>query len=400
MVSESARCECDAQRSPIAKQAAITESAITMNDVGRVEGGGRLPVLDGLRGWGALFVLFYHVFSSGLRITPESGEFLRHLLPFNGPYAVMIFFVVSGVSLSVGYLGRFDNGILIKSAAARYFRLAIPILAVSLSVHVSMILGLLSPSADRLAPFANTLNFETSIAHVLRFSLYDVFFKYSPHWTYAGPLWTMSVELIGSFLLFAVLFTAVRTRHALLVISLVAVLMIAMADTETLLLYSLFLLGAVIAGAIQRRWIQRIPPALSITLLVIGIAAPAILHPAFDRWNIAATVALTVGCMASRPANLMLSCSLSRKLGEISFPLYLVHGPVMVFVGEPLVRNFGDSVPSKIAINLGVIFLSLIAALPMVSVNKVAIKVARGVGDYAASIASTLQGRIRRSARA
>lgn len=371
-----------------------------MNDVGRVEGGGRLPVLDGLRGWGALFVLFYHVFSSGLRITPESGEFLRHLLPFNGPYAVMIFFVVSGVSLSVGYLGRFDNGILIKSAAARYFRLAIPILAVSLSVHVSMILGLLSPSADRLAPFANTLNFETSIAHVLRFSLYDVFFKYSPHWTYAGPLWTMSVELIGSFLLFAVLFTAVRTRHALLVISLVAVLMIAMADTETLLLYSLFLLGAVIAGAIQRRWIQRIPPALSITLLVIGIAAPAILHPAFDRWNIAATVALTVGCMASRPANLMLSCSLSRKLGEISFPLYLVHGPVMVFVGEPLVRNFGDSVPSKIAINLGVIFLSLIAALPMVSVNKVAIKVARGVGDYAASIASTLQGRIRRSARA
>lgn len=371
-----------------------------MNDVGRIGDGGRLPVLDGLRGWAALFVLLYHVFTSGLAVTQESGAFLRHLLPFNGPYAVMIFFAVSGVSLSIGYLARFDNGLLIKSAAARYFRLAIPILAISLGVHFAMVLGLLTPSADRLAPFANTLNFEPSIAHVLRFSLYDVFFKYSPHWTYAGPLWTMSVELIGSFLLFAVLFTAVRTRHALLVISLVAVLMIAMAHTDTLRLYSLFLFGAAIAGAIQRGWIQRIPPALSITLIVIGIAAPALLHPAFDRWSVAATVALTLGCIASRPVNAILSCILSRRLGELSFPLYLVHGPVMVFVGEPLVRNFGGSVPSKIAIDLGVIFLSVIAALPMVSVNKVAIKVSRGVGNYAASIASTLQERIRRSARA
>jgi len=167
------------------------------------------------------------------------------------------------------------------------------------------------------------------------------------------------------------------------------------AHTDTLRLYSLFLFGAVIAGAIQRGWIQRIPPALSITLLAIGIAAPALLHPAFDHWNIAATVALTLGCIASRPVNLMLSCDLSRKLGDISFPLYLVHGPVMVFVGDPLVRNFGDSVPSKIVINLGVIVLSLIAALPMVSVNKFAREVSREFGDYAASIVSTLQGRIR-----
>lgn len=62
----------------------------------------RLPVLDGLRGWGAIFVLLFHVFSEGLPVTAESGAFLRLLLPFSGLYAVLVFLVVSGISLSYG----------------------------------------------------------------------------------------------------------------------------------------------------------------------------------------------------------------------------------------------------------------------------------------------------------
>lgn len=54
-----------------------------------------------------------------------------------------------------------------------------------------------------------------------------------------------------------------------------------------------------------------------------------------------ATVALTFGCIGIKPANRFLSCHFSRLLGRISFPVYLVHGPILVLIGEPLIRNFG-----------------------------------------------------------
>jgi peptidoglycan/LPS O-acetylase OafA/YrhL len=84
----------------------------------------RLPVLDGLRGWGAIFVLLFHVFCEGLPVTAESGAFLRLLLPFSGLYAaVLVFFVVSGISLSYGYFKERQVEKLIAAAGSRYFRL-------------------------------------------------------------------------------------------------------------------------------------------------------------------------------------------------------------------------------------------------------------------------------------
>ncbi|WP_152564497.1 hypothetical protein [Neorhizobium vignae] len=97
-------------------------------------------------------MVLYHVFSEGLPVTAASGEFLRHLLPFNGPFAVLIFFTVSGISLSIGYLATHDNSILIANAASRYFRLAIPILALCLAVHAAIEFGLLAPADQRMAP--------------------------------------------------------------------------------------------------------------------------------------------------------------------------------------------------------------------------------------------------------
>lgn len=65
----------------------------------------------------------------------------------------------------------------------------------------------------------------------------------------------------------------------------------------------------------------------------------------------------------------------SRLLGRISFLLYLVHGPILVLIGEPLVRNFGETAQSKLTIGI-----CMIAALPMISVNKLAIQISRFFG--------------------
>src|SRR6202022_3314040 len=60
----------------------------------------RLRFLDGLRGWGAVVVLLFHVFSEGLPIDATIGDRLKYFIPFNGMMAVFVFFVVSGFSLS------------------------------------------------------------------------------------------------------------------------------------------------------------------------------------------------------------------------------------------------------------------------------------------------------------
>jgi uncharacterized membrane protein len=83
----------------------------------------RLKFLDGLRGWGAVFVLLYHVCSEGLPIDPVFGDRLKYFIPFSGTLAVLIFFVVSGFSLSVRYLSDGDIRSWSKIAAGRYLRL-------------------------------------------------------------------------------------------------------------------------------------------------------------------------------------------------------------------------------------------------------------------------------------
>lgn len=94
---------------------------------------GRITFLDGLRGWGALFVLFYHLFVEIYPVTADARGQLFRLLPFNGGVAVMTFFIVSGFSLSVAYRRKGDRAILVKSLAGRYFRLTILLASVACS---------------------------------------------------------------------------------------------------------------------------------------------------------------------------------------------------------------------------------------------------------------------------
>ena len=81
----------------------------------------RLAFLDGIRGWGAMVVLMFHLFvDQGLRAKPGAGQ-LIHFFFLNGPFAVCIFFVISGFSLSIGVLTRKSTDVLIRMAAGRIF---------------------------------------------------------------------------------------------------------------------------------------------------------------------------------------------------------------------------------------------------------------------------------------
>jgi peptidoglycan/LPS O-acetylase OafA/YrhL len=336
----------------------------------------RLKFLDGLRGWGAVFVLLYHVCSEGLPVDPVFGDRLKYLIPFSGTLAVLIFFVVSGFSLSVRYLADGDIRSWSKIAAGRYLRLAIPIFAACLVVHIVMISGFVDPPAERFPLFRGSFNFVPTIGHLLKFSFFDVFFNYDATETYIGPLWTMSLELIGSFVVLLAIVAVRPLSGRLLFLSGLTCVILWLAPTENTAKLALFPAGSALADSFNRGWIDAIPRPAAILLLSIGCLTPAALTHGFAIWSLVGTLSLVLGCIAIPGIKNWLSGTVSAHLGRISFPLYLMHGPVLCFVGEPLMRHFGDGLLLKGLIQFLVVALSFISAYAFLPVNEFAIGLA------------------------
>src|SRR5262245_43932704 len=79
----------------------------------------RFGFLDGLRGWAAVIVLFHHVFVDGLPANDFMADrlFWARIFFMNGTFAVCLFFVISGFSLSISYLQTGDERGLARMAA-------------------------------------------------------------------------------------------------------------------------------------------------------------------------------------------------------------------------------------------------------------------------------------------
>ena len=342
----------------------------------------RLRFLDGLRGWGAVVVLFFHVFSDGLPLNASFGAALYYLIPFNGMVAVFVFFVVSGFSLSARYLADGDIHPWLRIVAGRYVRLVIPIGAACLIVHMVMVSGFIAPPAERLAKFDRFLTFDPTIAHLLKFSLFDVFFSYNFFQSYIGPLWTMSVELAGSFVVLLAILVVRPLPYRVLCLFLLIGLILWLAPTENISMLALFPLGAVVADCFNRGWITAIPRSVAIVFLSISCLGPIALPYSVAVWGLVITLPLILGCVAIPEIRNYLSGATSAHLGKISFPLYLMHGPVLYFLGEPLIRHFGSGLLLKVSIQIVVVVLSFFAAYAFWPINEVAIGLAHRFAKF------------------
>jgi peptidoglycan/LPS O-acetylase OafA/YrhL len=284
---------------------------------------------------------------------------------------------VSGFSLSVRYLLDGDIQAWSRIFAGRYFRLVIPIFAACLVVHLAMVGGLIGAADDMPPPFGLFFRFDPTIAHLLRFALFDVFFDYRLEDTYIGPLWTMSIELFGSAVtLLAVMVARPLPYRPVLLVGLSLVLLLA-----PMKMLALFPLGVALADCFNRRWLDTLPRSVSVALILAGCVMSGALPFGVLTWGIAA-VALVVGCIAIPGIREFLSGSLSVELGRISFPLYLMHGPVRNIIGEPLMRNFGASIEGQLAVDLIVIVGSIGAAYALLPVNVFAISVSQCFGRW------------------
>jgi len=154
----------------------------------------RVNFLDGVRGLAALMVLLEHVVKDFLaKVTPEKYDSILLVFITDGHFAVAIFFVLSGYVLSLSQVGSPKN--LIYLFISRYFRLAIPILVTCTITYLLLIAELIFIAG----PF---YQFHPTIQGLLQFSLFDVFVHYDDLISYSPVLWTMSIELMGSYLLY------------------------------------------------------------------------------------------------------------------------------------------------------------------------------------------------------
>jgi peptidoglycan/LPS O-acetylase OafA/YrhL len=339
----------------------------------------RCVFLDGLRGWAALAVLLYHLFIDDFYVGPE---FVERLLLFNGIAAVYLFFVVSGFSLSIGYIRRHDGGSLARTAVSRYPRLAIPVLAACAFTFVLMISGAIPAPSERPSGMQEFLPLAPSIDHLLRTSLFDTFFHYSASTTYIPPLWTMRHELAGSALIFGLL--AVCGRSAWRMWCYVAAIPLAAVAWHPI--YAAFIAGLIIAEYYNRRgvvsaavqWIAAVLFASSWLLLAFNgtMHEPLILAIGM--------VALCVGVAWNGPLRRFFENRFARFLGWISFPLYLTHSTIEFSLSARLDTTLATlgwaPKAAHLVVGLATIPVALAVAVLFAPLNDIAVKLSHGFG--------------------
>ncbi|CAN5370281.1 acyltransferase [soil metagenome] len=192
--------------------------------------GDKIRYLDGLRGVAALAVVLSHVligfypafYTGDPRQAHHAWEVWAAGSPFNmvsiGNCFVCIFFMLSGYVLTYSVLSKQRQSQFLALAAGRYVRLTLPILASSFLAYLILKSG--GTAHVEVAPATNSYwwlptlyQFTPDFADMSIESVYRV---YQFDTNYNPALWTMRIELLGSFMVFGILALcrSVRLRMA------------------------------------------------------------------------------------------------------------------------------------------------------------------------------------------
>jgi peptidoglycan/LPS O-acetylase OafA/YrhL len=324
----------------------------------------RAVEIDGIRGWAALIVLLYHVF----------WEMLGHVLPqirntatgvlLNGGTAVSIFFVLSGDALSAAYFKTRDPRSVDRLLVKRYFRLTVPIFFSCLLVFILMRLGwdyhLRAASLVHSEEWlGDVLEFRPTSFNLLEYALRDVYIHHTKQGSYNPILWTMPIEMIGSMLVFLLCYVWDRLRRPSWIVSAMTASCFAAAAP-----YCLFGVGVLLGYARQRGLLEQLRNSTRWQIVCIAVAALAFGLSALYRGNHASALVATLLVVVFYTHRLLrrfFVCSLSRYLGAISFPLYLVHFPVIISLMSWMLISSSEQPQGLDTARLGLIALSTVA---------------------------------------
>lgn len=313
----------------------------------------RIRYLDGLRGVASLVVVAFHCIGAFYPKAFSSSGGLSWYL--DGQLMVAVFFVISGYVLS-GVYENTKRGF-ISSAYSRFIRLYSPVL---FAYCFALVLNsAFSPYTKEVASKISGVMTLWSNHGGLRFILDDLFGALSGY-ANSGilpvrsnveldrsnlvPLWTISYELIGSLLVYIVSRLRVWSYYAWL--SIVVLIFFVFGFREI----SLFALGNFLyhsENSLRRYsiWIASICAIIFFFLNYIGWYFEADRIDAYfsgivshhSPLNVLKSVGgatLFILSMNIHLVRSILESRIPRFLGDISFPLYLLHWPIVVCIGS------------------------------------------------------------------
>lgn len=360
---------------------------------------GRLVPLEGLRGIAAVIVMLGHMVR-GL-VPPDHGTLdplnRLHEWLLNGGAAVSVFFVLSGFILSLPFAKDRSPVRVAIALLKRWPRLAalttIACLfswaAIALSQDYYEQAAAVTGNEWMASHFNAPLHgHEISWVEALREGLYRVFLFGEV--MFDSPLWTMRIELFGSFAIFlaAPLLFGLKSWPLRLVA--IAAAMLAVGTTAPMTYFSDFLVGTILAMLFAENKMPGFSNWQAGGMVMAGIylfcfsageahaihAPVKALLPASETahfvWD--ASAALIIMVLLGNP---FLRHVFSKKwaiwLGLLSFPLYLLHVPIMLSAGAASLTNTAATLGetgSVLAAAAVTIALTLAFALPLAWVDK------------------------------
>lgn len=321
---------------------------------------GRLHSLDGLRGLAALLVFFHHILLTvPLLAEPYLGKRATEALPYalsytplhifwEGQAAVYVFFVLSGVVLTLPVLKRGREFSWTAYYPQRLLRLYIPVWA-AVVIGIGWLL-LVPRNADSESMWLQSRAVDPSLPAVLK----DLTLLFG-HGGIVSPLWSLRWEIWFSLLLPVFTLLAIRLmrfRWLIAAVSITATTVGSSIGSSPLKYPPMFMLGAVMATALSKLTAtdHRTGNGRGAALVlraVFLLLSPWLIrnYPNLDFLvdpleGVAAIGALlAVYCALAVPfARKFLETKIMLWFGMISFSLYLVHEPVVITSA----RIFGD----------------------------------------------------------
>ncbi len=347
-------------------------------------------ILDGLRGVAAIIVVAFHILE-----TFTGGDHSKQIIN-HGYLAVDFFFVLSGFVIGYAYDDRWQNMTLGDFFKRRLIRLHPMII-------VGMIIGAITfyfQDSSFFPVISETPVWKMLLVMVIGFTLIPVGHSMDIRgWTEMhplnGPAWSLFFEYLGN-ILYALFIKKLSNKILALLVFIAGAALIHLAVTSsqgdviggwsidvtqlrigfTRLLYP-FLAGLLLSRIVKPGQYKN-AFFWSSLILVVVFSIPRVGNPdqvwqngLYDSLSIIFVFPLVVYIGASGETKGKMASKISRFLGDISYPLYIIHYPFIYMYMAWIDKNqsfinsspFGK--PTMVLISIGVLLLCVILAFAL-----------------------------------